>query len=51
LFQAIQGDDPELTRQFLGQFGVEASAEVVPDKVRRGRGTSTSLWLEIAGSR
>jgi hypothetical protein len=35
LSQAISADDPELTRQFLAQFGIEPSAHVVPDKIER----------------
>jgi hypothetical protein len=35
LSQAIEADDPDLTRQFLAQFGIEPSAEVVEDKVER----------------
>jgi hypothetical protein len=35
LSQAIEADDPDLTRQFLAQYGIEPSAEVVPDKIER----------------
>jgi hypothetical protein len=35
LSQAIAANDPELTRQFLAQFGIVPSAEVVEDRIER----------------